>query len=42
MEQNAKSKTIIQKYQKLYEACSKYPTIVLGNVGNKPKVYQEP
>ena len=40
--QNNKSKPIIKKYEKLHEACSKYPTIVLGNAGNKPKVYQEP
>ena len=36
--QNDQSKPIIKKYEKLHEACSKYPTIVLGN---KPKVYQE-
>jgi len=41
MRQNNKSKTITKKYEKLHEACSKNPMIILGNVGNKPKVYQE-
>lgn len=41
MGQNNKPKTIIEKYEKLHKACSEYQTIVLGNWGNKPRVYQE-
>ena len=30
-----------QKYQKLYEACMKKPTIILGDVSNPPRRYVE-
>ena len=42
MKRVGKSKLIIKKYQKLYEECSKYPRIVLGDEENKTKIYKEP
>lgn len=42
MEQRNETKPIIEKYKKLYEACSKHPEIILGGAGNKPKIYKEP
>lgn len=42
MKQDGKSKPIIKKYEKLYEECSKYPEIVLGDEENNPKIYKEP
>ena len=36
------SNKIIKKYRKLYEACKKYPPIILSNkIGEKPKFYKE-
>lgn len=42
MKQKNETKSIIENFSKLNEACSMYPTIVLGTVGNKPKIYKEP
>ena len=42
MKRDGKSKSIIKKYEKLHEECSKYPRIVLGDVDIKPKIYREP
>lgn len=37
------SNKIIEKYKDLYEACKKYPKIVLSNkLNERPKVYREP
>ena len=37
------SNKIIEKYKNLYEACKKYPIIILSSrVGESPKVYREP
>ena len=42
MKQKNETNSILEKFSKLHEACSKYPAIVLGTVGNKPKIYKEP
>ena len=42
MKQNNEPNSILERFSKLHEACSRYPTIVLGTVGNKPKIYKEP
>ena len=37
------SNKIIEKYKNLYEACKKYPKIILlSRVGESPKVYRKP
>lgn len=37
------SSKIIEKYKNLYEACKKYPKIILSSrVCESPKVYREP
>lgn len=40
--EDTESVSVAEKYERLYEACSKNDTIVLGNEGNKPYVYHEP
>ena len=42
MKQNNEPNSVLERFSKLHEACSRYPTIVLGTVGNKPKIYKEP
>ena len=42
MKQKNETNSILERFSKLHEACSRYPTIVLGTVGNKPKIYKEP
>lgn len=37
------SNKIIEKYRDLYNACKKYPKIILSSrVGERPKLYKEP
>ena len=42
MDQKNETKSILERFSKLHEACSRYPTVVLGTIGNKPKIYKEP
>ena len=42
MKQKNETNSILERFSKLHEACSRYPTIVLGTVGNKPKIYNAP
>ena len=42
MKQKSETKSILERFSKLHEACLKYPTIVLGTVSNKAKIYKEP
>ena len=42
MKPKNETNSILERFSKLHEACSMYPTIVLGTVGNKPKIYKEP
>lgn len=42
MKQKNETNSILKRFSKLHEACSRYPIIVLGTVGNKPKIYKEP
>ena len=42
MKQNNETNSILERFSKLHKACSRYPTIVLATIGNKPKIYKEP
>ena len=42
MKQNNETNSILERFSKLHDACLRYPPIVLGTRGNKPKRYKGP